>query len=175
MPLYEYYCEPCNGVFELLRPAREASKPQPCPECDEDAKRIMSREWSAFIFREGMPRQLPDTGGYWHRQGKVSQPLRSGRDFVRHPDFKYEPEDKPPTVEEIERFEVWRKAQREREALEPNVIHKEAVNSEQKFIKRMTKTRGTKLQEKYKQELRQKDAAAARERRKRAERGERSD
>ena len=32
MPVYEYYCEPCNGVFELLRPARESSKAQPCPE-----------------------------------------------------------------------------------------------------------------------------------------------
>ena len=26
MPLYEYYCEPCNGVFETIRPMREASE-----------------------------------------------------------------------------------------------------------------------------------------------------
>jgi len=33
MPLYEYFCEPCNGIFEELRPIREASDPVPCPEC----------------------------------------------------------------------------------------------------------------------------------------------
>ncbi len=66
MPLYEYYCEHCNGVFELIRPVREAARPQPCPECDDDAKRILSKEWAAFIYRDGMPRRLPDRGKYWH-------------------------------------------------------------------------------------------------------------
>ncbi len=73
MPLYEYYCEPCNGIFELLRSAREASKPQPCPECDEDAQRIISREWAAFTFREGFPRRLPDTGKHNPRSARTSQ------------------------------------------------------------------------------------------------------
>lgn len=66
MPLYEYYCEQCNGVFELIRPVRDAARPQPCPECDDDAKRILSKEWAAFIYRDGMPRRLPDRGKYWH-------------------------------------------------------------------------------------------------------------
>src|SRR5690606_23201983 len=102
MPLYEYYCEPCNGVFELLRPAREASKPQPCPECDEDARRIMSREWSAFIFREGSPRRLPDTGGYWHLGKRVSAPMtRMGADGA-HPELKKREGPKPVTAEEVE-------------------------------------------------------------------------
>ncbi len=29
MPLYEYYCEPCDGIFEAIRPMREASLPVP--------------------------------------------------------------------------------------------------------------------------------------------------
>ncbi len=41
MPLYEYYCEHCNGIFEALRPMREASKPCPCPLCERDSQRIM--------------------------------------------------------------------------------------------------------------------------------------
>ena len=31
MPLYEYYCSDCNGVFELLRPAKQAGDAQPQP------------------------------------------------------------------------------------------------------------------------------------------------
>jgi putative FmdB family regulatory protein len=172
MPLYEYYCEPCNGVFELLRPAREASKPQPCPECDDDAKRIVSKEWAAFIYREGMPRRLPDTGKYWHLGKQVSRPLRSGRDYVRHPELNHAPEFTAPTPEEIERFEIRREQARAQQALEPNVIHPEIEQQERAFAKRLLKSKGTPIQEKYKRELRQKDSAKAREERKRAERGE---
>lgn len=77
MPLYEYYCTPCNGVFELIRPVRDASRPQPCPECDDDAKRILSKEWAAFIYRDGMPRRLPDRGKYWHVFEEKDTPMTS--------------------------------------------------------------------------------------------------
>ncbi len=75
MPLYEYYCEHCNGVFELIRPVRQAAQPQPCPECDEDAKRILSKEWAAFIYRDGMPRRLPDRGKYWNLFEEKDTPM----------------------------------------------------------------------------------------------------
>lgn len=75
MPLYEYYCEHCEGVFELLRPVREAARPQPCPECDEDAKRILSKEWAAFIYRDGIPRRLPDRGKYWNLFEEQDTPM----------------------------------------------------------------------------------------------------
>ena len=77
MPLYEYYCAHCKGVFELIRPVREAARPQPCPECDDDAKRIMSKEWAAFIYRDGMPRRLPDRGKYWHVFEEKDTPMTS--------------------------------------------------------------------------------------------------
>ncbi|MBM4411019.1 MAG: zinc ribbon domain-containing protein [Chloroflexi bacterium] len=75
MPLYEYYCEPCNGVFELIRPVRQATQPQPCPECDEDAKRMLSKEWAAFIYRDGIPRRLPDRGKYWNLFEEKDTPM----------------------------------------------------------------------------------------------------
>ncbi|MSQ30184.1 MAG: zinc ribbon domain-containing protein [Dehalococcoidia bacterium] len=75
MPLYEYYCEHCNGVFELIRPVRDAARPQPCPECDDDAKRIVSKEWAAFISRDGIPRRLPDRGKYWNLFEEKDTPM----------------------------------------------------------------------------------------------------
>jgi putative FmdB family regulatory protein len=69
MPLYEYYCADCHGVFELLRPVREASNPQPCPECDAESRRLMPKDFAAFVVREGLPRRVPDTGKYWTRDG----------------------------------------------------------------------------------------------------------
>ncbi|MFN8508683.1 MAG: zinc ribbon domain-containing protein [Dehalococcoidia bacterium] len=92
MPLYEYYCEPCNGIFEELRPMREASDPVPCPECYKDAKRIMPTSFSAFTFREGYPRRIPDDGKYYHLGKKVSS-LVTGGTPNEHPEVnKKEPE-----------------------------------------------------------------------------------
>ncbi|GMV85849.1 MAG: hypothetical protein AMXMBFR80_17040 [Dehalococcoidia bacterium] len=79
MPLYEYYCEPCNGIFEELRPIREASDPVPCPQCYKDAKRIMPTSFAAFTFREGYPRRIPDDGTYYHLGKKVSKLVTSAR------------------------------------------------------------------------------------------------
>ena len=79
MPLYEYFCASCNGIFEELRPMREASDPVPCPECYKDAPRIMPTSFSAFTFREGYPRRIPDDGKYYHLGQKVSSPITSGR------------------------------------------------------------------------------------------------
>ncbi len=79
MPLYEYYCEPCHGVFEELRPMREAGEAVPCPECYEDADRIMPTSFAAFTFRDGYPRKIPDDGTYWHLGQKVSKRVTGGR------------------------------------------------------------------------------------------------
>jgi putative FmdB family regulatory protein len=43
MPLYEYYCTSCQGVFETLRPAKEADAPVKCPACQHaSSQRILS-------------------------------------------------------------------------------------------------------------------------------------
>lgn len=107
MPLYEYYCEGCHGVFELLRPTREASAPQPCPECDEDAPRAVSN-FQAFTFRDGYARKLPDDGTYWHLGQKVSTPINGPTEPNQHPELarKNKRPPAPPTREEIEAHQV---------------------------------------------------------------------
>jgi putative FmdB family regulatory protein len=76
MPLYEYYCAHCDGIFEVLRSMREAAEPSPCPECDRDGQRIMPTSFAAFTFREGYPRRLPDKGTYWHLGKEVKSRIR---------------------------------------------------------------------------------------------------
>ncbi len=108
MPIYEYVCDQCVGIFELLRPARVASNPQPCPQCDEDARRIMPTEFQAFTMRKGAYRRLPDRGKAWHYDREVSGPIRTSAPAGEHPELrlrKLRPE-QPPTVEERERFEA---------------------------------------------------------------------
>src|SRR5579875_895359 len=77
MPLYEFYCEACDGVFEVLRSMREASDPAPCPVCNRDARRMMPTSFAAFTFRDGYPRRIPDKGTYWHL-GKEVKHLVTG-------------------------------------------------------------------------------------------------
>lgn len=164
MPLYEYYCEPCNGVFELLRTPREAAKPQPCPECDDDAKRIVSKEWSAFIHRDGLPRRLPDTGGYWHLGKRVSKPLTGTIEGMQHPELKYKPKETAPSVEEIEQFEYRQEVKRElAQAQRSNVINQDVEKQDRWFRTRAAKTRGTDKEEKAKARLRQKESTEVRQ------------
>ena len=91
MPLYEFYCERCDGVFEAIRPMREASLPVPCPQCNRDGNRIMS-SFSAFTFRDGYPRRLPDKGTYWHMGKEVKQRAQRMKGW-EHPELA---ERKPP-------------------------------------------------------------------------------
>jgi putative FmdB family regulatory protein len=94
MPLYEYYCEPCNGIFEELRPMREASEPVPCPECFKDASRIMPTSFSAFVFRDGYPRRIPDDGKFYHLGKKVNRPITGPVRANEHPEIN-KPRPKP--------------------------------------------------------------------------------
>ena len=85
MPVYEYYCGHCDGIFEALRPMREASEPYPCPLCDRDGQRIMPTSFMAFTFREGYPRRIPDKGTYWHLGKEVRSPARGPVRMNEHP------------------------------------------------------------------------------------------
>jgi putative FmdB family regulatory protein len=93
MPVYEYYCEPCNGVFEELRPIREASEAVPCPQCYKDANRIMPTSFSAFTFRDGYPRRIPDDGTFYHLGKKVRSRITHGKPN-EHPEIN-KPRPKP--------------------------------------------------------------------------------
>jgi putative FmdB family regulatory protein len=90
MPLYEYYCDKCMGIFEVLRSLREASEPSPCPLCDHDSPRIMPTSFTAFTVREGLPRQIPDRGTYWHLGKETKQMNSGGVPAFEHPEL-YQP------------------------------------------------------------------------------------
>src|SRR5579884_3640555 len=96
MPLYEFFCEPCDGVFEVLRPIREAGEPAPCPVCNRDAKRIMPTSFNAFTFRDGYPRRIPDKGTYWHLGKEVKNLITGPVRPNEHPEInKPEPTRRP--------------------------------------------------------------------------------
>jgi len=94
MPLYEYYCDPCNGIFEAIRQMREASLPVPCPVCNRDGERIMS-SFNAFTFRDGYPRRIPDKGTYWHMGTEVKSRAKRMKGW-EHPELaKPKPKQRP--------------------------------------------------------------------------------
>jgi len=147
MPMYEYQCPECENRFELLRPARESSLEQPCPSCDADSKRVMSRQWSAFVFRDGRPRQLPDDGGYWHLGHKVSKPITGSVTGLEHPEVNKSRPEKALTVEELEHYEY----QKERHTEAVISSGMEPVDSragdQQRELNRRMRVRGTKRQQ----------------------------
>ena len=42
MPLYEYFCPPCNGQFELLRPISQMDSLATCPSGHTTNNRVLS-------------------------------------------------------------------------------------------------------------------------------------
>ncbi|MCY3886335.1 MAG: zinc ribbon domain-containing protein [Chloroflexi bacterium] len=123
MPVYEYYCEPCDGIFELVRTMREADEPGSCPLCDEDAQRVMPSTFNAFIMRGGFPRKIPDKGTYWHMGKEVSQ-LSRGGDPYTHPEIEAKkgnqtpPVSKQDFVDTVDKRREERRAKRERRRAE---------------------------------------------------------
>jgi putative FmdB family regulatory protein len=100
MPLYEYYCKSCDGIFEALRPMRKSSDPVPCPECARSGGRIMPTSFNAFTFREGYPRKLPDKGTYWHLGKEVKARIKGPFRPFEHPEInKPEPRRRKPKGE----------------------------------------------------------------------------
>lgn len=98
MPLYEYYCQDCHGIFEEIRQIRDASAPAACPECEREAPRIMST-FSAFTMRDGYPRRIPDKGTYWHFGKEVKTRAKSFKGN-QHPELA-----EPKPVRRISRAE----------------------------------------------------------------------
>jgi putative FmdB family regulatory protein len=109
MPLYEFYCEACDGVFEVLRSMREAGEPAPCPVCNRDAQRIMPTSFAAFTFRDGYPRRIPDKGTYWHLEKEVKHLVTGPVHPNEHPEInKPVPPPAPTKGELAERAEMER-------------------------------------------------------------------
>lgn len=127
MPLYEYYCKRCDGVFETMRPIAKASDPAPCPVCAKKAERLMPTSFSAFTMREGYPRAIPDRGTYYHLGKEVKTPNTGGVPMNEHPElYKPKPKRKPSKGEreiigDIKRSEAKEEAYRRKEGM-PKII-----------------------------------------------------
>jgi putative FmdB family regulatory protein len=87
MPVYEYFCEHCDGVFETIRTMSKASEPAPCPLCSRKAGRIPPTSFSAFTMRQGYPRAIPDRGTYYHLGKEVKNPIRGKARMNEHPEL----------------------------------------------------------------------------------------
>ncbi len=132
MPLYEYLCNHCEGIFEALRPMREASDPVPCPVCDRDGERIMPTTFAAFTFREGYPRRLPDKGTYWHLGKEVKTRIRGPSRPFDHPEItKPKP---PPRISKGDR-EIQRE-KRQLQAKEFQRMQRSGVRPDQRRLPR---------------------------------------
>ena len=42
MPIYEYVCSDCESKFELLRPFSQSNEGAACPQCQQEAERVLS-------------------------------------------------------------------------------------------------------------------------------------
>ena len=109
MPIYEYYCEHCDGIFEALRPMREASDPVPCPLCSRDGQRVMPTSFSAFTYRDGYPRAIPDRNTYYHLGTEVKRPISGPVRPNEHPDLKYEDDEPAKTKGDLQNIEDWKR------------------------------------------------------------------
>ena len=52
MPLYEYVCTDCDNRFELIRPISRAAESAPCPTCQHESERALSR-FACFTTGDG--------------------------------------------------------------------------------------------------------------------------
>ena len=59
MPLYEYYCENCDKVFDSLQAISRSDQPVACPKCGRDADRIMPTTFATMSRRKGLRERVP--------------------------------------------------------------------------------------------------------------------
>lgn len=127
MPLYEYFCKHCDGVFEAMGPVAAASNPAPCPVCNKKAQRIPPTSFAAFTMREGYPRSIPDRGTYWHLGKEVKRPVCGPTRMNEHPEVnKPQPKRKKSRgeleiIRERTRLEATEKAKMRRDGV-PEII-----------------------------------------------------
>ena len=59
MPIYEYYCEKDNKVFESLGSIAKSDAPAKCPKCGGSAYRIMPTTFSSLSRAKGLKERVP--------------------------------------------------------------------------------------------------------------------
>jgi len=130
---------------------RQAAIDQPCPECDTQSKRIVSRDFAAFTFRDGYPRRIPDDGSYYHMGQRVSRAITHSGDGYTHPELADHEPVRSPEVEEIEKFEALQEAKSREDKQIVGRIVDDTVREEARIRRRLKTTKGTPAQERAKQ------------------------
>ena len=129
MPVYEYYCKQCDGVFETIRQLAQASDPAPCPVCKRKAGRMMPTSFNARTMREGYPRAIPDRGTYYHLGKEVKTKITGGTRMNEHPEInKPRPKPRPSkgekaALDDRKRAEAKETAYRKKEGLRQIIDH----------------------------------------------------
>lgn len=59
MPLYEYYCDKDNKVFEALGSIAKSDAPAKCPTCGRPADRIMPTTFASLSRVKGLKERVP--------------------------------------------------------------------------------------------------------------------
>jgi len=59
VPLYEYYCEKCDKVFDSLQSIARSDQPVDCPKCGSSADRIMPTTFATMSKQMGLKERVP--------------------------------------------------------------------------------------------------------------------
>ncbi len=73
MPLYEYFCENCDAIFEALKSLRDSEQPVPCRTCWRPADRIMPTTFASMSVQQGWAQRVP----FHHRSVRAEAPKRT--------------------------------------------------------------------------------------------------
>lgn len=73
MPIYEYYCERCDKVFESLRSFSAADLPAPCSDCQREADRILPTTFATMSRKDGWRQRVP----FHHKDVRGGEKKRS--------------------------------------------------------------------------------------------------
>jgi putative FmdB family regulatory protein len=73
MPLYEYYCDKCDRVFEALGSISASDRPAKCPKCGSASDRIMPTTVATMSHKQGWAQRVP----FHHKQVRDEQATRT--------------------------------------------------------------------------------------------------
>ncbi|HUF53732.1 MAG TPA: zinc ribbon domain-containing protein [Dehalococcoidia bacterium] len=73
MPLYEYYCDKCDEIFESVQPISKSDEAVACPDCGQAADRIMPTTFATMSKRQGLKERVP----FHHHDVREEQPKRA--------------------------------------------------------------------------------------------------
>ncbi len=59
MPVYEYYCDKCDNVFDSLQAISRSDQPVACPECGRSSDRIMPTTFATMSKQKGLKERVP--------------------------------------------------------------------------------------------------------------------